>query len=105
MPYFRISYKTPAGRQVSGIKEFHLKNIDDAFKHFNEKALKAQPDLTDFDCVMISQHSQQFKDWLAAKAKRRYAADASMPQNRYGPGRYRQDKGKEGPQLGDKNKG
>lgn len=100
MPFYRISYKLPTGRLVSGIKEFHLRNIDDTFLHFQEKAKKIQPDLVDFDCVMISEKSQQYLDWLAAKQRRRWSNSYSGDGRIQGPGKYRQ-KG-QGPELGNR---
>lgn len=97
MPYYRISYKLPSGRLVSGIKQFHLRNIDDTFLHFQEKAIKLQPDLVDFDCVMVSEKSQQFRDWIAARNQRK-SDQFGTGGKAQGPGKYRQ-KG-EGPELG-----
>lgn len=100
MPYYRISYKLPTSRLVSGIKQFHIKNIDDTFLHFNEKALKLQPDLVDFDCVMIFEKSKQYLDWLAAKQGHRWNNSYSGDGRIQGPGKYR--KTGQGPELGNK---
>ena len=53
MPYFRITYTAAGGKSLTGIKEYHIRNIDDAFDYFLGKA-KAAGFVTDFSCVMIS---------------------------------------------------
>ena len=87
MPYFRITYTAAGGKSHTGIKEYHIRNIDDAFDYFLGKA-KAAGFVTDFSCVMISTKSDEYKNWLAAKEARRrnlYNGELKSP----GPGKYR----------------
>lgn len=87
MPYFRITYTGAGGKSHTGIKEFHIRNIDDAFDYFLEKA-KAAGFVADFSCVMISTKSDEYKHWLAAKEARRRTLYSG--ENRAaGPGKYR----------------
>lgn len=87
MPYFRITYTAAGGKSHTGIKEYHIRNIDDAFDYFLGKA-KVAGFVADFSCVMISTKSDEYKNWLAAKEARRrtlYTGELRSP----GPGKYR----------------
>jgi hypothetical protein len=97
MVWYRITYKKANGRPVSGIKQYHIKNIDDAFDYFQAKAKASEPELQEFDCVMISEKSEVFKAWVTAREKRRRYDNYGQSSNS-GPGKYRK-KG-EGPELG-----
>lgn len=97
MPFYRITYTLATGKKHTGIKDFHIRSIDDAFTHFLDKA-KATGEVTEFNCVMISTKSDEYKAWLAAKEKRRWNNSPSGDGRIQGPGKYRQ-KG-QGPELG-----
>jgi len=99
MVWYRITYKKPDGRPVSGIKQYHIKNIDDAFEYFKAKAKAAETELQDFDCVMISEKSEAFKAWMVVREKRRRYDNYGQNSNS-GPGKYR-NKGN-GPELGNR---
>ncbi|MCG7858251.1 hypothetical protein MD537_14800 [Flavihumibacter sediminis] len=94
MPYFKIIYTTAAGKLVSGIRQFHLKSIDDTFNHFLNKAKLNDPNLTGFQCYMISELSDEFK--AHQQAKKAKGRQQEKPQV------YDRKKGKDGTALGER---
>jgi hypothetical protein len=97
MAWYKISYKTATGKLISGIREYHLKNIDDTYDIFLAKAKQAG-EITEFNCVMISTKSDEFKAHMAAKERRRFNNTGTGDSRTTGPGKYRK-KG-DGPELG-----
>lgn len=96
MPFFKISYRNEAGKLISGIRQYHLKSIDDTYDIFLEKAKKTG-NISEFNCVMISEKCDEFKAYLAAKERRRYNNSNSGGYSFSGPGKYR--KKADGPEL------
>lgn len=97
MAWYKISYKNEAGKLISGIRQYHLKNIDDTYDVFLDKAKKTGA-ISEFNCVMISEKCDEFKAYLVAKERRRYNTPTSGGYGFSGPGKYRK-KG-DGPELG-----
>ncbi|KIC90003.1 hypothetical protein [Flavihumibacter sp. ZG627] len=91
MPFYKITYTTAAGKLVSGIRQFHLKSIDDTFNHFLNKAKQNEPNLSGYQCYMISELSDEFKDYQQAKNSRKRSPQPTQQYNR--------KKGTEGPSL------
>ena len=88
MPWYFISYTSRAGNFIKGFKEFHIRNVDDAFVHFQGKAKQADPDHTGFNCVMVSTKSIEWQEWNNSRYKTRYGP----AEHRSGPGKYRDRK-------------
>lgn len=88
MPWYRISYTSSKGRLVSGFKEFHIKNVDDAYLFFRDKVKAADPDFTGFSCVMVSTKSEEWQEWDRKRAVKRFGPTV----HRSGPGKYRNRK-------------
>ena len=85
VPWYFITYKSGSGRKVRGYKEFHFRNVDDAFNYFRDKAKQVDPNHTEFNCVMVSTQSLEWQEWN----RNRKAAWFVEKKNRSGPGKYR----------------
>jgi hypothetical protein len=72
MPWYFISYTSGAGKKIKGFKEFHIRNVDDAFSFFKDKVKLADPDHSRFNCVMISTKSEDWQEWNRNRYKSRY---------------------------------
>lgn len=87
MPWYFISYHSSSGKLVKGYKEFHFKNVDDAFVYYLGKARMVDPGLTGFNCVMVSTKSEEWQEWNRNRYKTRYGYRPE--EHRSGPGKYR----------------
>ena len=62
MPYFLLTLKVKKKKAVQVIREYHNKDIEYVYRFlFAVSKEQYGNDLQDFDCMMISRHSETFK--------------------------------------------
>jgi hypothetical protein len=71
MPYYRITITMNNSKKLAGIKENATGDIDFMFQHYYRLACQrlGQENIIDFDCVLVSQHSNVFKAWKGTEKK------------------------------------
>jgi len=88
MPWYFISYTSKTGKLIKGFREHHIRNVEDAFTYFKDKAKAADPEHSGFNCVMTSTKSEEWQEWNQSRYKTRYGP----VEHRSGPGKYRMPK-------------
>ncbi len=72
MAYYRISVILTNKPPVIGIKEHSSLMIEVVFNYFRNKAYAhfGQSYIKEFDCVMISKQSENYKKWMEKRKKK-----------------------------------
>jgi hypothetical protein len=59
MPLYYITITLSTGKEIRGVKQLHVDDIDWPHQHYNALACQklGQDNIKEFDCMMISEHS------------------------------------------------